>query len=86
LYKAEQNGRHFKNIPVALVAGSKKIVIGDFQPALVHRPVPSIYDAQHMGATEMKLVNLGAGRGDSRCTGLVCHIGGHAKTAVVRRL
>jgi hypothetical protein len=64
--------RHFENIPVKLVAGLKKIVIGDFRPVLVHRSLPSIYDAQHMGATEMNLLNLRAGCGGSRCTPLIC--------------
>lgn len=46
LYQAERNPiRHFENIPVTSL---KKIVIGDFQPALVHRQVPSIYDAKHI--------------------------------------
>jgi len=42
--------QHFENIPVNLVAGPKKIVIRDFQPAFVHRQVPSIYDGHHIGS------------------------------------
>jgi len=61
--------RDFENIPVNLVAGQKKIEIGDFRLCIAKHRV--FMTAIIVGATEMNLPDLTAGRGGARRTSLV---------------
>jgi hypothetical protein len=88
LHQAESNPiRHFENIPAKLL---KKIVIGDFQPTLVHRQVPSIYDSQHNGGDgkvwerrKNEFAQFKAGCGGARYAWFLCQ--SYPKAATIHR-